>query len=350
MSNLDGDASFSSFAPEPQMDLKRKGMPWPVYLAGGLAVAAVAGFFGYQNYREEQRRKTHIQFMNNFQEFEQKETAAFWTCLFGKDAQARLNAPEQVTNQLEVALRTDVKGFPEKVQSDCIPRALSISKKLRNPDPVPPQEYDAVLRKYSETMAGFANALNLWAEGAPKRMEAYQTIQKIKSAGDTWSGTGNPRKPDPEALKYDRFLTCALPDLPKMKDAQEALEFLAKKCFLKGGDREYLTNLRDKCLVEGQTAPAKPPASFAANLAKLAGEYSRESDAWDSCFKNMSKLSRRDDVEGVARSWVEVTNALTAVKKTAADIITPKEEKPEEKGAAPGPGKDAKAPAAKPAH
>jgi hypothetical protein len=324
MSNLDGGLPpFSPLSGDPGAELKGKGVPWPVYLAIGLAVAGAIGFVVLRSYKGREKRKVHVAFMETFADFEKNDVAKFWRCLFNtKDADARrFNTPDQMTAQLEQALMTDPKNFPEKVNTECIPMLAPSMKKMKDFTPVPPADYDAALDKYSKALGGLANAFTAWGEGAPKRVESQIQLNKITSAGSAWQQTGNPKKPDPDALRFDRFMRCAVPDLDKMKDGQALLEFLAGKCVGKKTDPAFLDKLRDKCIPEAQEAPAKAPPTFGKVLEKLGAEYDREDQAWGSCFRSMRKASKKDDLAGVARAWTESVNAGTEVRKVGAALL-----------------------------
>jgi hypothetical protein len=315
MDNFNG--GLNPFSPDPQLSLKGKGLPWPVYLALGLAVAVGIGFAGLHAYQTRQKRKVHVAFMAEFADFEKNEVNAFWRCLFGKEGDARkFNAPEQLNANLEGALFTDPKEFPGKVQNECIPKALSAAKKIK--DLNAPPEYSTVLENYGKSLSGLANSIGIWAEGAPKRFEVRNQENKVKTAGDAWNTTANPRKPDPEALRYDKFLHCAVPTLDSMKDGQELLEFIASKCVqskTRPVDQTFLGHLRDECIPQAQDGPAKAPANFAKTMQKIAPDYDRETQAWDTCFKKMRKESKKDDLVGFDKTWVETVNASTEVRK-----------------------------------
>ena len=322
MSDFDG--GFSPLSADPGAELKGKGTPWPVFLAIGLAILGGIGFFSLRSYKGREKRKVHVAFMETFAEFEKNDVAKFWRCLFNsKDADARrYNTPDQMTAQLEQALMLDPKNFPEKVSTECIPMLGDAMKKMKNFTPVPPVDYDAALDKYSKSLAGLSNAFTGWAEGAPKRVESQIQLNKITQAGSAWQQTANPKKPDPEAMRFDKFMRCAVPDLDKLKEGQELLMFLAGKCVGKKTDPAYLDKLRDKCVPEAAgEAPAKAPATFAKVLEKLGADYDREDQAWGSCFRAMRKASKKDDLAGVGKAWTEAVNAGTELRKIGADLL-----------------------------
>ncbi len=323
MDNFDGGMSPTSFSPDPQLSLKSKGLPWPVYLAIGLAVAVGAAFVGLHMVQTRQKRKTQAAFMLEFADFEKNEANAFWRCLFGKDGDARkFNAPEQLNANLEGALFTDPKEFPGKVQNECAPKALSAAKKIK--DLSAPTEYAVALENYGKALSGLANTIGVWAEGAPKRFAVRNQENKVKTAGDAWNTTANVKKPDPDALRYDKFLRCAVPTLDKLKDGQELLEFIASKCVqskTRPVDTAYLGHLRDECIPQAQEPPAKAPATFGKTLQKIAPDYDRETQAWDTCFKKMRKESKKDDLEGFDKTWAQTVNASSEVRKIAKDQL-----------------------------
>lgn len=317
-----GLPTFTPFSPEPEVNLKGKGLPWPVYLAIGLVVAAGLAFLIFRSYQNRELRKVHVAFMERFADFERDDANAFWKCLFGKDGDPRrFNQPEQVNAQLDGMLFADPKSFPQKVQDDCVPKALKASQKAK--DLNPPPEYTTALDGYAKALAGMANAFGTWAEGAPKRFEIRKQEETIRNAGGSWS-SADPRKPDAQALQFDKFMRCALPDLDSLKDGQALLEVLARKCTQgkdHGLDTEFLNHLRDKCIPEAQEAPAKAPAAFKNTLARFAADYDRESQAWEFCIKKMKREAKKEGATSVGGAWAAVVNASTEVRKIGKEAL-----------------------------
>lgn len=307
------------FGGDPADAFKKKSLPWPVYLAIGLVIVVGLAFVGIRSYQNRQKLKLHIAFMEGYQEFEKNQVGAFWKCLFGKDGDGRrFNAPEGLNAAIEGQLFGDPKTFPDKVNTECVPKALKASKGVK--DLNPPPEYDESLDKYGKALAALANTLQVWAEGAPKRVEVQAREQKLKSAGETWSTTANPSKADPLAWQYDKFLHCAVPELDKLKDSQALLELLASKCIAKKGqelDTAFLNKLRDTCIPEAQEAPAKTPSTFKATFNKLANDYERISQAWGSCLRKMKKESKKDDLAQFDQAWADWINGSSAVREVA---------------------------------
>ncbi|HMU40226.1 MAG TPA: hypothetical protein PKE31_14555 [Pseudomonadota bacterium] len=320
LGNLPGVGS--AFGYDPGAELKKKGLPWPAYLAIGIALAAAFGFFMFRSYKKREERKVHVAFGEQFQEYEKNVVNAFWRCLFGKEGDGRrFNQPEQLNGQLEAALYADPKTFPEKVSNECVKKALDASRKVRDFSPPAPTPYEQTLDDYGKALAALANTLNTWAEGAGKRVETKLRENKIVQAGDSWSTTDNPNKADPAAWQYDKFLHCAVPNIDKMKDGQELLEFLASQCTenkAKGwkSNPEFLAKLRDTCIPEAQEIPTKTPATFKATFNKMGQDYDRLSQAWGTCLRKMTKESKKDDLDQFDKAWVESVNASTKVRKT----------------------------------
>jgi hypothetical protein len=319
MSELDGGlpgAGLGGFGGDPDLSLKKKSMPWPVYLAVGIAILAVLAFLGFRSYQNRQKLRKHIGFMENFQEFEKNNVGAFWKCLFGKDGDGRrFNSPEALNMQIETALYSDPKTYPEKVNNECLPKALKASKGVNDIDPLP--EYAPALDTYGKTLAALANTLQVWSEGAPKRVETKLREQKIAQAGSTWSTTANPNKGESLAWQYDKFLHCAVPDIDKLKDGQALLEFIASKCVQRKGqeiDTAFLTKLRDTCIPEAQEAPPKQPATFKGTFNKFGAEYERMDQAFNACFRKMNKESKKDDLVQFDQAWVDWINGSSGVR------------------------------------
>ena len=319
MSELDGGlpgGGLGGFGGDADLSLKKKSLPWPVYLAIGIAIIAVLAFLGFRSYQNRQKLKKHVAFMENFQEFEKNQVGAFWKCLFGKEGDGRrFNSPEQLNMQIETALYADPKTFPEKVNNECAPKALKAAKGVNDVDPLP--EYAPAVDTYGKTLAALANTIQVWAEGAPKRVETKLREQKITQAGSTWSTTANPNKAESLAWQYDKFLHCAVPDIDKLKDGQALLEFLASKCVQRKGqdiDQAFLAMLRDTCIPEAQEAPAKQPPTFKATFNKYGAEYERLDPAFASCFRKMNKESKKDDLVQFDQAWVDWINGSSGVR------------------------------------
>ena len=310
-----------NFGPDPADALKKKSLPWPVYLAIALAVLAGGAFVGFKSYQNRQKVKLHIAFMEGYQEFEKNQVGAFWKCLFGKDGDGRrFNSPEALNAQLEGQLFGDPKSYPEKVNNDCMPKALKASKNVKELSPPPPPEYDEALDKYSKSVSALANTLGVWVEGAPKRLETQEKEQKVKSAGETWSTTANPAKAESGAWQYDKFLHCAFPDIDKLKDSQALMELIATKCVQKKGqelDQVFLAKLRDTCIPEAQEAPAKQPANFKATFNKFSADYDRMTQAFGFCFRKMKKETKKDDLAQFDQAWADWINGSSAVRSVA---------------------------------
>ncbi len=316
-----GMGGFPGMGGDPADAFKKKSLPWPVYLVIGIVILAGLVFMGVRAAQNRKKVQAHIAFMKSYQEFEESQVGGFWKCLFGKDGDGRrFNSPEGLNATLEGKLYGDPKTFPDKVTGECMPKALKAAKSVK--DLNPPAEYEEPLDKYGKSLAALANTLQVWAEGAPKRVETQEREQKIRTAGDTWSTTANLNKADPLAWQYDKFLHCAVPGIDKMKDCQALREFLASKCIhnkSKGWDLDpqFLNKLRDTCIPEAQEAPPKTPATFKATFNKFASEYDLLSQAWGSCFRGMKKESKKDDLAQFDQAWADWINGSSAVRETA---------------------------------
>lgn len=328
MSDL-GGASLDPFAGgnDPGLELKKRGMPWPVYLAAGIALLAVLGFFFFKSGQNRKKRAQHAEFMEQFVEFEKKTANDFWRCLFGKEGDGRrYNEPSQLNGAIETALYADPKTFPDKVSKECVPKALDASAKAAKLNPPSGANYEPAIKKYSEALAALANTINTWSEGAGKRVEVKLRENKVVSAGETWSTTADLKKADPAAWQYDVFLHCAVPEIDSMKETQNLLEYLAKRCTENKSmgfkiDPEFLTKLREKCIPAAQEVPAKAPATFKKTFEKFAAEYDRLAQAWGSCFRKMSKEAKKDDLEQFDRAWVDSVNFSTEIRKIGAENL-----------------------------
>ena len=176
----------------PRSEPEEKSLPWPAYLAVAIAILAVLAFLGFRSYQNRQKLKKHIGFMENFQEFEKNNVGAFWKCLFGKDGDGRrFNSPEALNMQIETALYSDPKTYPEKVNNECLPKALKASRGHRHRPAAGVRPRPRHLRQDAGRAGQHAAGVG---RRCPKRVETKLREQKIAQAGSDVEHDGEPQQ------------------------------------------------------------------------------------------------------------------------------------------------------------
>lgn len=306
---------------DQDLSLKKKSLPWPVFLALGIMVVSGGGYMAYRSSQNKKKLLAHQAFMAGFMEFEKESVGGFWRCMFGKEGDGRkFTTADGLNMQIESALMIDPMTFPGKVKDECMGKLSKAASKLKDLAPLP--EYEKQMETYGQALGSLSNTIGVWAESAPKRVESKLRENKISQIGDAWSQTANPKKAEPQAWQYDKFLRCADPDIDKRKEGQELLEFVAKKCVHNTEkklevDAAYLTRMRDVCIVEAQEAPVKQHPQFAAVYNKFSPDFERMQQAFGMCFRKMNKEAKKDELNNFDQAWVSWVNGSSAIREIA---------------------------------
>ena len=269
-------------------------------------------------------RQLHLNFARQLTEFETSQVDAFWSCLFGPGSSAqKFSDQDALNNALDAALASDAKEFPRRATEQCLPKVLQAAKTIPTFSPSPPAQYNPLLTEYGHTLMALGDALNLWAETVPKRLDAQQHQQKLLTAVEAWTTTANPDKAAPDTWRYHNFLLCAVPDLDKVKDGKALGERLSTSCVAMhgpGAEGEFLTTVRDTCLPAAQEAPDKAPAGFKRTFRKFAPDAERQLQVWRDCFRKLNKESQGPGREGFSNAWEKSRNVSAQLHKLNQDL------------------------------
>jgi hypothetical protein len=271
-------------------------------IIGGIALVAI-GFIIFKQVQDRNRKavaQEKLNFAEKFVELEKRETGAFWSCVMASEVDIGMfQKGEQFQARIESAYFTQQKTYAEYLNTECIPkieRARQAFGGLRDA----PTELAAALAKYQEALPKLQSGLEDYAENIKKRGTTKDTDQLIQELGTAWHTT-----PDitAETAAFEKFLYCALPNLPKMKDAQEVLEFMSDQCFKKD-PVAFMDRIRKDCgqllVVTDKEAKVDPKSVPNWKNSHKAGgileEEMRQMQAWDSCSKKSRKGKKKEDL------------------------------------------------------
>ncbi len=197
---------------------------------------------------------------------------------------------------------------------DCIPRLNGLGSKAKGLDA--PADYSDALASYAKSLDGLADGLKDWAEHAKTRLPEREADKRVEQAGTAFHSAA-PDKAGADAIGYDRFLRCAVPNLDKMKDEQELLQHLFDEC----KKPEFVQKARFECSkLAGQTEVTKEDKNYKASWKKFAPD-DRDIQAFSDCFRKGRKGAKTDDMATFGKAWKDYLEAASTVKKIGAEKL-----------------------------
>jgi hypothetical protein len=293
----------------------------------GAIALVVVGFVVFRQVQDRNRKaaaQEKLNFAEKFVELEKRETGAFWNCVMASEVDIGMfQKGEQFQQRIESAYFTQQKTFADYLINECVPkieRARQAFSSLRDA----PTELAGPLEKYREALPKLQAGMEDYSENIKKRGSTKDTDQLIQELGNAWHMT-----PDitAETAAYEKFLYCALPNLGKMKDAQEVLEFMSEQCFKKD-PVAFMDRIRKDCgqlLVvtdkEAKVDPKSVPTWKASHKAGgILEEEMRQMQAWESCSKKSRKGKKKEDLEQFLLSVNEYMASRSGVAAAARGI------------------------------
>ncbi len=292
----------------------------------GIGVVAL-GFVIFKQVQDRNRKaaaQEKLNFAEKFVELEKRETGAFWNCVMASEVDIGMfQKGEQFQQRIESAYFTQQKTFADYLVNECVPkieRARQAFGSLRDA----PTELAGPLDKYREALPKLQAGMEDYAENIKKRGSTKDTDQLIQELGNAWHMT-----PDitAETAAYEKFLYCAIPNLSKMKDAQEVLEFMSEQCFKKD-PVAFMDRIRKDCgqlLVvadkEAKVDPKSVPTWKASHKAGgILEEEMRQMQAWESCSKKSRKGKKKEDLEQFLTAVNDYMASRSGVANAAREI------------------------------
>jgi hypothetical protein len=303
---------------DPSVSLTGKKMGKGPFIIAGVVVAAVVGVIAFKMMKEQDERKLHAAFMEEFATVEKQEVGKFWVCVLGPGVDpGTLPNNLALSQRVEGAFSVDLKNYPIKIREECTPKANDAKKKVAAL--ATPPMYEDAIKKYASSLTTLAAAFDSWAEAAPAQVQEREVGKKVGEFGAAWHAFSG-GKPGNDVAAFDRFLHCAVPGVDGMKDGQAVVEYLFKQC----KDLNYAARVSNECGKEvTSSVPAGPSKGFQTALRKLAAD-DRELSAFDDCLRKARKSKRKDDLEGVGQAFVAYMDAGREVRKIGAEALKEK--------------------------
>jgi hypothetical protein len=308
----------------------------------------VIAFKVQQDRKKKAEAAQKLAFADKFVTFDKIEVGGFWSCIMGGEIDVGMfSNTEQIQQRIESAYFTQQKTFVDHLTSECVPKiehAIGSTGALSGA----PSEYDAALAKYKSVLPKLQSGIEGYAEKIKSRGAVKDIDQLIQDTGSAFHSTVDP---SPEGVAFEKFMNCAIPDLQKMKDVQEVLQFLADTCYKKD-PVVFMTRVREECgsLITNvdKEAKAVPSKTFKQSMKKFFEEDARQLQAWDSCARKSRKgkkvidleefllasgdyMEARHDVVEAARAIQAAVSGEPAHKKTEAPAAAPTAPAPRKK-------------------
>ena len=272
-------------------------------IIGGV-VLVIIGFVIFRQVQDRNRKaaaQDKLNYAEKFVELEKRETGAFWNCVMAHEVDiGNFQKGEQFQTNIESAYFTQQKTFADYLTNECVPKIERARQAFGGLSDTP-TELAGPIEKYRETLPKLQAGMEDYAEKIRNRGSVKDTDQLIQELGTAWHTT-----PDitAETAAYEKFLYCAIPDLAKMKDAQEVLQFMSDACFKKD-PVAFMDRVRKDCgpllVVADKEAKINPKSVPTWKASHKTGwileEEMRQLQAWESCGKKSRKGKKKEDLE-----------------------------------------------------
>ena len=227
------------------------------------------------------------------------QVVPFWNCLFAKEVEvSQLNNGQQARRLVEAAYAGQKRGFAGHLTADCLPRLVAARRSL-----------DGLaapgLAGYAISLARLETAVRLYSERLAGRASSKEVDENIVAEARAWYAASEPAA---RTAAYERFLGCAVPELPGLADDQALYRLLADRCF-KNDPAPFMWRVRTECapLLGAQAAPA---SSYAASRKKFRGPDAAQVQSWESC----SDIARAQQRMADAAELVAAADAYLAAR------------------------------------
>ncbi|MBN2575569.1 MAG: zinc ribbon domain-containing protein [Deltaproteobacteria bacterium] len=293
-------------------------------IIGGVVLVLI-GFVAFKQVQDRKRKavvQEKLTYAEKFVELEKRETGAFWNCVMASEVDIGMfQKAEQFQQRIESAYFTQQKTFADYLVTECVPkieRARQAFGGLRDT----PTELAGPIEKYRETLPKLQTGLENYVENIKNRGSVKDTDQLIQELGTVWHSVYDITA---ETAAYEKFLYCAIPDLAKMKDAQEVLEYMKDQCYTKDPVL-FMERVRKDCgpllVVADKEARINPKSvpTWKQSHKLFLEEEMRQLQAWDSCARRSRKGKKKEDLEQFLLAVNDYMAARADVAKAARGI------------------------------
>ncbi len=305
----------------------RKRMKALMYLVVVMIIAGVLGFVYLRDARKKARIKEVAEFFSAFRLVDDEETATFWKCTVrARHRDVRLARDTlEITDGLEKAFQNFPKSQPEYLKEKCIPQITGILASLEKLKP--PAGFEEALEAVKQSMKKVAAVFTTYANKIAQRKDEASNEQEVRDAVGEFH-LAQSQSEVPKALEYYNILKCAIPELEKQvkaiskpPDTQPVVEYIYNTC---KADPTFADKLRKECF-DKRKENVEKDAGYKAAVYKMSGD-NRDLSAINDCFSRANRGFDREEIEAVAKVFVdyrgargEIIKALAQVKKETSE-------------------------------
>ena len=308
-----------------------------IMLAVGLVVVGGGGFWTVKERKKTAAAQAVLEVGGRFAEKEKEEMGAFWNCVMSSEVDVgNFQNADQIQQRIESAYFTQQKTFSEHLTSECVAKIERGHAAMASLASDAPPELKEAFDKYVATLPRLKTGIESYAEKIKGRSVVKDVDGTIQEVGGAFSTDVSV-----EAVAFEKFLVCAIPELDKKKDIQAVLEFLASTC--KTDAVKFMTRVRAECgpIIQGLNKDAKavPSKTFKANAKKFYEEDQRQLQAWEYCGKRSRKGKKVLDLEEFLTAtgdYLESRSGVVQAARDAAAKITGKPLETAKKKSPPG--------------
>jgi hypothetical protein len=266
-----------------------------VYGLVGVAVMAGLAFMWVSDSQKKASVQAKLEFAEKWIDLDKRETGAFWACVMASEVDVGMfTAAAQIQGRIEGAYATQPKTYSEHLTTECVPKIERARQAFGGLSEVPP-EFSGPLEAYRASLPKLESGIEEYAQKIKGRQGMKDTDLLIQEYGNAWHAGG---APTPEAVAFEKFLHCAMPELASLKDTQALLEHMADLCFKKD-PVAFMDRARSACgpLLQQVDARATPSKTWKLTQKKFLEDDARMLQAWESCSKRSRKGKKVEDLE-----------------------------------------------------
>ncbi|MBI5478156.1 MAG: hypothetical protein HY906_04830 [Deltaproteobacteria bacterium] len=289
-----------------------------------VAVLAVIGgvVVGILMYKARQTQLLHNDFYKAFTESDEKSYGEFWQCFYRDSTKQAFALPSNLVlnEKLTKAYEANRKGFKTHVDEKCIPKLKEVARRIGSLNP--PPAYTQALERYTKSSVQVEKVAERIADELGQLYEAGSKDKKLLAASDEWHKGYDPRDKNmpKDAIAYDHFLRCALPNFDTLKDGDAVAAEFRKHYKV---PQEYVARLRSECMKPLDSPPAKVTPKYLEGYKKFEGEHEepRDTRALKDFFRRANVQRQTVVLEPVGKAWLEYKEGRDEVLKVAAKFL-----------------------------
>ncbi|HEY3353803.1 MAG TPA: hypothetical protein VGQ83_11185 [Polyangia bacterium] len=301
-------------------DKARRKKTRTMMVAGFAAVAVIGAVVGgILMWKAQQNRMVHKKFYEDFSQADEKSYGDFWQCFYRDTTKQAFALQSNLVlyEKISKAFEANRKGYKTFVEDKCIPKIKEVPRRVSGLNP--PSEYTAALEKYTKSSMKVEQATLKISEELGRLYEDIARDKKILAAADEWHKGYAPKDATKEAIVYDHFLRCAVPNYDVLKNGDELVAELQKQ--LKAATA-YVNRLRTECYKLLDAPPAKPTPKYVEGFKKIGEEEDpRDIRAFKDFFKRANRTRESEILEPVGKVWLDYKDGRDEVLKVAAKVL-----------------------------